>query len=440
MWHEQLYQVLNTINNVILYLIGIPFGLQLIYMLCFWVKKTTWPVSPKKAKVAIIIPAHNEEDVIYDTIKHLFDHQTYSRNLYDVYVICHNCTDKTAELATKAGATAVPFNTGEKKTFVADVMNFGFDYLLKNDKDYEFYIRLDADNFVNDEFISLMNDAFQSGVEYARGYESAKNMTQNLYTKACGLYYVFDSRFGSRVRERWGLSAHINGCGSMMSKRIIQENGGFNCHTISEDTEFTVNMMLKGVKGHFVEDAVIYEDLPSTLKDTYHRNKRIGSGSRILLFGKLGKMFFKFFPTLNFSYLEFFLTFFFNIICVLLCTWLPLFYIYNVVYLAFCGYGMIAVSMFSAAYYHTLFVNTLIIIGSVLLVLFIFCGWFQGILLVNLDYKKMGADKPSQLIDGAFMYPFFSVIYIVTLTLGMVSKPKWAKINRNADFTKNKTQ
>ena len=39
MWHEVLYQILNNINNVILMMIGIPFGLQLIYMLFFWVKR-----------------------------------------------------------------------------------------------------------------------------------------------------------------------------------------------------------------------------------------------------------------------------------------------------------------------------------------------------------------------------------------------------------------
>ena len=43
MWNEVLYQILNNINNVILMMIGIPFGLQLIYMLFFWVKKKVYP-------------------------------------------------------------------------------------------------------------------------------------------------------------------------------------------------------------------------------------------------------------------------------------------------------------------------------------------------------------------------------------------------------------
>ena len=43
MRHEVLYQILNNINNVILMMIGIPFGLQLIYMLFFWVMKKVYP-------------------------------------------------------------------------------------------------------------------------------------------------------------------------------------------------------------------------------------------------------------------------------------------------------------------------------------------------------------------------------------------------------------
>ena len=34
-WHVTLYNVLTQINNVILIIIGIPFALQVIYMLLF---------------------------------------------------------------------------------------------------------------------------------------------------------------------------------------------------------------------------------------------------------------------------------------------------------------------------------------------------------------------------------------------------------------------
>ena len=131
MWHEVLYQILNNINNVILMMIGIPFGLQLIYMLFFWVKKKVFPKSEKKAKVAFLIPAHNESDVIFDTVKEIKDRQNYPSELIDIYVICHNCDDDTAKLVQEAGGIPLIYNNDNpKEKFLAYALNYGFKYLI----------------------------------------------------------------------------------------------------------------------------------------------------------------------------------------------------------------------------------------------------------------------------------------------------------------------
>ena len=71
-WHVTLYNVLTQINNVILIIIGIPFALQVIYMLLFWLPKKKFPKAEKKYRICVVISAHNEEDVIYNTVKLLF--------------------------------------------------------------------------------------------------------------------------------------------------------------------------------------------------------------------------------------------------------------------------------------------------------------------------------------------------------------------------------
>lgn len=430
-WHEILYSILNQINVVVLFLIGIPFSIQLIYMLFFWVKKTTFKKSEVKGKACIVIPAHNEEDVIYSTVKNIIDKQNYPKDKIDIYVICHNCTDKTEELALKAGAKIIKYTEPDKnKGTAAWCLNYGFKWLYEHNIECDFFLHVDADNYLNDDFISLMNDAYQSGVEFARPYESAINITQSGYTQACGLYNVFESRYSSRVRERLHLAAHVNGPGAMMSHKMIFNNKGYNCESISDDLEFNLDRMLEGYKGHFVEDAIVYEDLPSTFKDTYARNKRMGCGIIRLIFTKGLKMFLNFFTTLRFSYLEMFLTLFFIIICVLLCTWIPLFYVYDAIYLSLAGTGVIETTLGATYYLDTLF-YTLKIAGIAILFLFIFAGTLQATILVLLDYKKMGAKRRRDLIKGIFLYPFYSVVYIMTITLGVFSKPKWKKVARN---------
>ncbi|MDE6273619.1 MAG: glycosyltransferase family 2 protein, partial [Clostridiales bacterium] len=430
-WHETLYNVLTQINNVVLICIGIPFILQFLYMLLSWLPKKKFKKSDKLHRICVVIPAHNEEDVIYDTVKLLFDKQTYPRELFDVYVVAHNCDDKTAERARCAGATVFELNDPDPShRRVSYALKHIYDKILETGIEYDFSIRLDADNHINDEFFSLMNDAYSSGVQIARPYESALNMTQNHFTTACGLYYIFDSRFSSRVRERLHIDAHVNGPGSLTAMKIIKEIGGYDTKSICEDTEFCFKRMLDGYRCHFVEDAVVYEDLPSSFRDTLNRNKRIASGNVRLLGRYTLPMLWNTLRQFRFSFIEQILTYAFMLICVILCTWLPGYYIYAGVYLGVNGYftneAMAAVGLVGPGLW-----QLLIIVGAALLFLFIFAGLLQGFVLVLCDYKKMGAKKRRELFSGVLLFPAFTVVYCVTMALGVFSRPKWNKINRN---------
>ncbi len=435
MWHEILFRVLSIINYVVLIIIAIPLLLQIFYVLFSFIRKKTWKKSEKKGRVAYLIPAHNEEDVIYQAVKHLIETQKYPREKFDVFVVAHNCQDRTAELAEKAGAKVLVLNDAPgQKTYLYAPIKYCIDYLLglEGEESYDFVLRLDADNYVNEEFTSLMNDAYQAGVDFARPYEGALNGAQNFYTKACALFYAFDSRFGSRVRERLGIAAHINGPGSMFSMRMLRACGGYDCTSISDDAEFNFNRMLEGVKGHYVEDAVVYEEMPSSFQDTLNRNKRIGSGSMGLLKGQLLKMFGKFFTTGNFSYLEMFLTYIFNFLAILISVWIPLYYIYYFTYTALIVNGVIAVEWMPVAYYSSMLWTTLWCAVGIAGGLFVLFGFGQAAILAFVDYKKLGAKRRREMISAVLLFPAFLVLYSVTLCIGALSKPSWGKVSRNA--------
>lgn len=432
MWHEQLYNILNTINMVILNIIGLPFLIQIIYMLFGWLKKKTFKRSEKKSRACFLICAHNEEDVIFNTVDRLFKKLNYPRELFDVYVVAHNCNDNTAELAKKAGATVFVYNDPDPKThFLSYSVRYGFNAISKLDKKYDFLIKIDADNYVNDDFLLYMNDAYNSGVKFARAYESALNITQNVYTKASGLYYAYDSRFASRVRERFHLAAHVNGAGCMFAMELV-EKYGYDAKGLSDDMEYLCNRMIHDkIYGHFVEDAVVYEDLPSTLKDTYARNKRIGYGVSRLFFTHGFRLVGKFFVTFNFSYLEVFLQLLFCMICAVLCTWIPLYYIYDIVYLILAANGVIETTLQTSAEYMQVLNTTWIVIVAALSILFAFAGLLQAFFLVQSDYKKLGCRRRRELTSGILMYPLFVIVYVATLCIGIFSKPNWRQVKRN---------
>lgn len=424
MRYEILYIILKIINYIILiWFLIIPLIIQLINVFFCWVKKRTYPKSKKNGRVAFLFPVKDEGDIIYSTVKDIFEVSNYPKELIDVYVVAHNCSDNTIEEATKAGAIVLPYiDEDPNHRKAAYPIKYGCEYIMNSDKNYDFILRLDADNHINSEFINLMNDAFQSGVDFARPYEGSLNSTKNFYTKACTLFYCFDSRYGSRVREKLNLGAHVNGSGSMLSLRMLKKCGGYDVSTISDDAEFCFNRLLDGIKGRFVEDAVVYEDMPASFKDTVNRNKRIAAGSKKLFKEKLNKMFFKFFKTGEVSFLEVYFTYIFNYTSAVIPIWLPLFYIYDLLFSYFAGHGYLTLSIISKEYFYYSFINTIISFISIGLILVLIFGILQAVLVVLLDYKKLGAKKRSELLGAAFLFPVFLVFYAATICAGIFSK------------------
>ncbi|MBR1890711.1 MAG: glycosyltransferase family 2 protein [Clostridia bacterium] len=434
MWYEILYRVLSIINYVILVIVALPLLMEIfeiVFALCC--KKKTYPKSDKKAKIAFIIPAHNEADVIFDTVKDALASQDYPKELFDVYVVAHNCTDNTADLAREAGAKVLVLDDPDPSHRMALYpIKHGIDYVLKNDPEVEMFIHLDADNHMNKEFSSLMNDAYQSGVDFARPYEGAINGPQNFFTRACAIFYAIDSRFLARARERLHLAAHINGSGAMMSRKLLLETGGYDCNSISDDTEFCFNRILEGRKGHFVEDAVVFEDLPSSGKDTAGRNKRIIDGNKKLFKTKLVKMIPAFFKTGNFSFVETFFTYIWLYISPIVFTWLPLYYIYFFTFGHFASIGALDLTIYTPEYFSTIIWVSVALFVAVFGIAIILFGVVSSFVIAFHDYKKYGAKNRRELMNLTYLFLAYMIFYAFSLMFGgMTKKKKWQKVTRN---------
>ena len=76
MWYEIIYRVLSILNYVAIVLFGVPLLLQIIEVLVsLFHEKVKFPKSDKKARIANLIPARNEEDVIFDSVDDLIKTQ-----------------------------------------------------------------------------------------------------------------------------------------------------------------------------------------------------------------------------------------------------------------------------------------------------------------------------------------------------------------------------
>jgi biofilm PGA synthesis N-glycosyltransferase PgaC len=104
-----------------------------------------------KRRIIAIIPAHNEEQTVGDTIRSLLN-QTYRT---DVFVISDNSTDRTVEIARSFGVRVAETvdNTHRK----SGAMNQAISAITG----YDFVITVDADTFVGDDFVEIAMEEFR---------------------------------------------------------------------------------------------------------------------------------------------------------------------------------------------------------------------------------------------------------------------------------------
>lgn len=426
-----LLYVLEIINYICIGITTIGFLFQLIYIFFIWLKPKKFPISDVKKRFAIVICGRNEEDVIEETVTKLLKEQDYPKELYDVFVCAHNCTDNTYEKALKAGAIAYKYDDFTPSHMrVAYPLKFLLDEIITNHNGYDAIIRFDADNHCKSDYISRMNDALNAGVKIARPFEWSKNAKQNIWTKVSATYYVRDSRIPSNFRERVGMSSMLTGAGMMVSLDIIYQYG-WDAMSVSEDAEYTLNRMIDGHDVHYVADAIVYEDQPSTFVDNMNRLKRMGCGLTRVFF-KRGFVFIgKFFTTGKFTYVDLFMQLFFIPVGVLCCLWFPAYYAFLIISHLINAFGPNFLPYPMSPDFSLIYLNEMGILIGYILGSFIVVYIIQTWLAMVLSKKHLGLKSLKGLYTGIFMSSFFMILWAIGITLGALSKPKWKQIKRN---------
>ena len=218
-----------------------------------------------------IIPAHNEEMVVGNLIESL-KNQTYDKNLYDIYVIADNCTDKTAEVARKAGAIVYErFDNAHKTKGYA--LQWFLKQKIEENADYDAFFVFDADNIVDKNFIINMNKKLCQGEEVVQGYRDIKNPTDNWITAGYALFYWTMHRMYHLARYNIGLSPLLNGTGFMVKFDVVKPNG-WETETLTEDIEFSLKQIIQGRKLGWATDAIVYDEQPTSFKQSWSQRSR----------------------------------------------------------------------------------------------------------------------------------------------------------------------
>lgn len=250
------------------------FSLYFFIIALFCLKKPKeFARSTPQTRFACLIAARNEENVIAQLVDSL-RRQDYPAELYDIYVIPNNCTDCTGERARQAGAEI--FHCHGTVRQKGDALHQAVAHLLG--EGYDAFCVFDADNVVDGQFLSRMNDAFVSGAQVCKASLRVKNPGDSWVSGWYGLYFTLFDTFYNRARANCGLSAKLVGTGFAVHRAVFERLGGWNTATLAEDAEFSAQCAALGVRVRFVPGAVTYDEAPTTLSVSLRQRRRWCSG------------------------------------------------------------------------------------------------------------------------------------------------------------------
>lgn len=247
---------------------------QFVYLLVpfFARRKSHGPL--KHNRYAILIAARNEEAVL----PHLLDSiraQDYPAEYIDVFVVADNCTDDTASVARSHGATVYRrFNQAQVGKGYA--LNFLLRQIQGNEglERFDAFLIFDADNLLEKDYISRINRVCSDGYAAFCGYRNSKNYGSNWLSAGYGLWYLHESAHLNRSRMLLGTSCAVSGTGFGFTRQLLEEMGGWNYFTLTEDIEFGTWCATHGIRIGYCHEAVTYDEQPTSFAQSWRQRTR----------------------------------------------------------------------------------------------------------------------------------------------------------------------
>ncbi|MFC7681176.1 glycosyltransferase family 2 protein [Paenibacillus sp. GCM10028914] len=233
-------------------------------------KKKKKNFEPTKS-FAVLVAAHNEEQVVGALLENL-KQLNYPKDLYEVFVICDNCTDRTASIVREHGMNACVRTNKNLRG-----KGYAIEWMLKElwamPRQYDAVVMFDADNLAHPDFLIEMNNDLCSGAKVIQGYIDTKNPEDSWITAAYGVSYWYINRLWQLSRHNLNMANFLGGTGMCFETNLLKEIG-WGATSLVEDLEFTMRSVMRGVYPKFNYDAKVFDEKPLTFKASARQRLR----------------------------------------------------------------------------------------------------------------------------------------------------------------------
>src|SRR5580692_1461403 len=217
-------------------------------------------VASYRPKVAVLIPAYNEEKVIVRTIRAALNSDYPNLR---VIVIDDGSKDRTLEVARaafvaeeKAGQVLILTRANAGK---AEALNFGIEHI----QDAELFVGIDADTIIAGDAISRLVPHFINPQVGAIAGNAKVGNRVNLWTRWQALEYITSQNFERRALDVLGAVSVVPGAIGAWRVSAVREAGGYQIDTVAEDADLTMALLRRGYRVEYEDMALAYTEAPT---------------------------------------------------------------------------------------------------------------------------------------------------------------------------------
>ncbi len=223
-------------------------------------KRKNYATPGYQPKIAVVIPAYNEEKVIVRTIRSVM--MSSYKNLR-IIVVDDGSTDKTYDVARAAypadiasGRLTVLTKPNAGK---AEALNFALPHL-----DEEIYAGIDADTVIAHDAVARLVPLFANPKIGAVAGNAKVGNKVNLWTRWQALEYITSQNFERRALDLFDVVVVVPGAIGAWRTSLVNAGGGYHSNTVAEDADLTMNILEQGYSSIYEDQALAFTEAPVT--------------------------------------------------------------------------------------------------------------------------------------------------------------------------------
>ena len=264
--------VLTIINWFFLVILGLPALYMFFFALCskFFSSKCKTD-GRRMRRFIILIPAYKSDSCILSTAM-AAKQQCYPLNNLRILVISDSMRADTVERLKANGVEVleVSFEASSK----AKSLQAAMDYLGEEAADVVSII--DADNIINEDYISSLDDMFESGATAVQAHRTAKNIDTPVAVIDAAAEEINNSIF-RKGHCTIGISSALIGSGMAFQYEWFRKRVN-DFKTSGEDKEMELTLLRDGIFVNYADHIIVLDEKTRT-EDNYSKQHRRWIGS-----------------------------------------------------------------------------------------------------------------------------------------------------------------